>query len=91
MEDHQFIDATDSFHNIHYNLVFGVETYDVTCTCFVWFYCQGGYKVLPEDIIACRNNQAAAEEEPQDWDAQVPPPDNYYMDPDGYYRWWLPS
>ena len=34
---------------------------------------RNGYRIMPDDITAYRNNLAAAEEEPQGWDAQVPP------------------
>ena len=52
---------------------------------------RGGYMIMPEDIIAYRDAQAEAEEEPQEWDAQVPPPQHFEMGPDSYYEWWLPS
>jgi hypothetical protein len=42
---------------------------------------------MPEDIFSYRNDQAAAEQEPQEWDAQVPPPQQFHMNPDGYYGW----
>ena len=42
----------------------------------------GGYKIMRDDIIAYRNAQ-----EPQEWDAQVPPPQHFEMGPDGYYEW----
>ena len=48
---------------------------------------RNGYTILPADIVTYRNNQAAAEEEPQEWDAQVPPPQHLHMDQDGYYGW----
>ena len=71
MEDHQFADAADSFHNIRYNLVFSVETRNVipfpTPALFDSF-ARNGYRVMPEDIVAYRNNQAVVEEEPQEWD-----------------------
>ena len=42
---------------------------------------------MPDDIIAYRNTQAVAQEEPQEWDAQVLPPQHFDMGPDGYYGW----
>ena len=48
---------------------------------------RGGYRIMPEDSIAYRNNQAAAKEEPQEWDAQVPAPQHLEMvGPDVYYN-----
>ena len=29
---------------------------------------RGGYKIMPADIVAYRNNLAAAQAEPQQWD-----------------------
>jgi hypothetical protein len=75
--DYQFIDTADSFHNIRYNLVFSVETRDIIplpAPALFDSIARGGYRVMPEDIIAYRNDQAVAKEEPQDWDTQVPPP-----------------
>ena len=46
---------------------------------------RGGYKIMPADIIAYRSNQAAAEEEPQQWDPQVPAPEQFDMGPHGFF------
>ena len=35
---------------------------------------KGGYRIMPEGIVAYRNNLVAAEEEPQEWHPQVPAP-----------------
>ena len=43
--------------------------------------------IMPDDIIAYQNKLAAAEEEPHEWDAQVPAPHHFDMGPDGYYGW----
>jgi len=48
---------------------------------------RGGYKIMPDDIIAYRNAQAVAEEEPQEWYAHVPSPQHFNVGPDGYYEW----
>ena len=42
---------------------------------------------MPDDIIAYRNAQAVAEEEPQERDAQVRAPQHFNVGPDGYYEW----
>ena len=45
---------------------------------------RGGYRIMPADIIAYRNAQAAAEaeEEPQQWDEWMPAPQHPYYHPD---------
>ena len=77
MEHHQFI-ATD-YPNIPipYNLVFSVRTRDIIPLPVPALFdpiAKGGYRIMHADIIAYRNNQAAAEEEPQQWEPQVPAP-----------------
>ena len=52
---------------------------------------RGGYMIMPEYIVAYRNNQAVVEEEPREWDPQVPAPQHFNMGTEGYYEWWLPS
>ena len=52
---------------------------------------RGGYRIMPEDIVAYRNNLAAAEEKPQEWDPQVPAPQHFNIGPHGFLEWWLPS
>lgn len=94
MEDHQFTHIDTSIHNIPYNLVFSVYTHDIIpLPAPALFDCiaRGGYMIMPDDIIAYRNAQAAAEEEPQEWDAQVPRRQHFDMGPNGSYEWWLPS
>ncbi|KAE8768727.1 hypothetical protein D1007_59766 [Hordeum vulgare] len=44
-------------------------------------------RFMREDIIAYPNTQAAAEQEPREWDSLVSPPKNFDMRPDGYYGW----
>jgi hypothetical protein len=46
-----------------------------------------GYRIMPEDIVTYRNAQPVVEEEPQEWDAQVPAPQHFNIGPDGYYEW----
>jgi hypothetical protein len=68
----QFTEAADSFNNIPYNLVFSESTHDIIplpAPALFDSFARHGYRVMPEDIIAYWNNQAAAEEEPQVWDA----------------------
>jgi hypothetical protein len=88
MVAHQFTDDADSLHNIRYNLVFSVDSRDVIplpAPALFDSIARGGYRVMPEGIVAYRNDQAAAEREPQEWDAQVPPPQHFHMNPDDYY------
>ena len=50
---------------------------------------KGGYRIMLVNIIAYRNNQAAAEEGPQQWDPQVPAPQQFDMGPHGFFDYWL--
>ena len=43
--------------------------------------------IMPEDIAAYWINLAAAEEEPQEWDPQVPTPQHFNIGPDGFFEW----
>ena len=84
------LSATDSFHNIRSNLVFSVETRDVMslpAPALFDSFARNGYMIMPDDITPYRNNLASAEEEPQEWDAQVSPPPHFDLGPDGYYGW----
>jgi hypothetical protein len=90
MVAHQFTDDADSLHNIRYNLVFSVDSRDVIplpAPALFDSIARGGYRVMLEDSIAYRNDHAAAEGEPQEWDAQVPAPQHFHVRPDGYYGW----
>ena len=83
MEYHQFIAADYPNIPILYNLVFSVGTHDVIPLPAPALFdpvARGGYRIMPADIIAYRNDQAAAEEEPQSWDAWMTAPQhpNYY-------------
>ena len=72
MVAHQFTNDANSLHNIHYNLLYSVETHDVIpllAPALFDFIARGGYRVMPADIIAYRNAQAVPEEEPREWDA----------------------
>ena len=72
LQDHQFLDVTDSPREILYNLVFRKETRDVIplpAPALFDSITRNGYMIMPHDIIAYRSNLAAAEEEPQGWDA----------------------
>ena len=66
MEHHQFIVA--DYPNIPpYNLVFSVRTRDIIPLPAPALFdpiARGGYRIMPEDIDAYRNNLAAAQEEP---------------------------
>jgi hypothetical protein len=86
MKDHQFTDIDDSVNHIPYNLVFSEETRDIIplpAPALFNSIARGGYKIMPDDIIADQNNQAVAEEEPQEWDAQVPAPHHFNVGPEG--------
>ena len=77
MEYHQFI-ATD-YPNIPipYNLVYSVRTRDIIPLPAPTLFdsiARDGYRIMHVDIIAYRNDQAAAEEEPQQWDVWKPAP-----------------
>lgn len=88
MKDHHFIDAADSFNNIRYNLVCCEVTRDIIplpAPALFDTHARNRYTVLPEAIIAYRNAQTIEDEEPQEWYAQVPPPQHFKMGPDGYY------
>ena len=77
MRDHHFLDDLEPPHLIHYNLVFSEDTRDIIplpAPALFDSHARNGYTVMPLDIVAYRNALAAAEEEPQDWDALVPPP-----------------
>ena len=90
MAYHQFIDSENSDIPVPYNLVFSVDTQDtITLPAPTLFYpiSRGGYRIMPEDIVAYRNNLAAAQEEPQQWDPQVPAPQHFNMGPDGFFEW----
>ena len=81
------MDTADSFHNICYNVVFSVDTHDIIplpAPALLDHIARGGYMIMREDIIAYQNTHAAAEEEPQEWDPQVPAPQNFNIGPDGY-------
>ena len=68
MSAHQFSDGEDTISNVPYNLVFNVDTRDIILLPAPMFdsIARAGYKIMPDDIIAYRNNYAAAEEEPQE-------------------------
>ena len=77
MEDHHFIDSENTTMDVPYNLVFSVDTRGVISLPAPALFdpiARGGYRIMPADIIAYGNNQAAAEEEPQQWDPWVPAP-----------------
>ena len=68
MDHHQFTAVNYPNIPIPYNLVFSVRTRDIIPLLAPALYdpiARGGYMIMPADIIAYRNNHAAAEEEPQ--------------------------
>jgi hypothetical protein len=73
MVHHQFLDGENTTFDIPYNIVFSVETRDVIPLPAPALFdpiARGGYRIMPEDIIAFRNPHV--EEEPQEWDTYVP-------------------
>ena len=67
MKDHQFIDIDDSINNIPYNLVFSEDTRDIIqlpAPALFDSIARGRYVIMPEDIVAYRNNPAAGQVEP---------------------------
>ena len=85
MGHHHFIARDFLAIPIPYNLVFSIETRDIIplpAPALFDFVARGGYMIMPADIIAYRNTQAAAEaeEEPQQWDEWMLAPQypNYY-------------
>ena len=94
MVHHQFIDRENTTMDVPYNFVFSQITRDVIPLPAPALFdpiVRGGCRILPEDIVAYRNNLAAAREGPQQWDPQVPSPQHFNMGPDGFFEWWLPS
>ena len=73
MDHHHFTDDKSPDIPIPYNLVFSIKTRDIIplpAPALFDSAARGGYRIMPEDIIAYRNAQAAAEaaqEEPQQW------------------------
>ena len=77
MDHHHFTDNNSPSIPIPYNLVFSIETRDIIPLPAPAFFdpvARGRYRIMPADIIAYRNDQAAAEEEPQQWDVWKPAP-----------------
>ena len=75
MADHHFIDGDNTTLDVPYNLVFSILTRDVIPLPAPGLFdpiARGGYRIMPKDIVAYRNNLAAAQAEPQQWDPQVP-------------------
>ena len=67
MKEHHFIDNNDSIINIPYKLVFSEDTRDIIllpAPALFGSIARGGYRIMPDDIIAYRNAQAVAKEEP---------------------------
>ena len=90
MAHHHFIDGENTTIDVPYNLVFGEITRDVIplpAPALFDSIVRGGYMIMPDDIIVYRNAQATTEEEPQEWDVQVPAPQHFNMGPDGYFEW----
>ena len=90
MKDHKFLAADYPDIDLPYNLVFSVETHDVIplpVPALFDYVARNGYRVMPEDIVAYRNNLAAAQEELQQRDPQVPAPQHFNIGPRGFYDW----
>ena len=77
MEHHQFIPPDYPNIPVPYNLVFSVDTRDIIPFPAAALFdpiARGGNRIMPEDIVANRNNQTTAQEEPHQWDPHVPAP-----------------
>ena len=64
MKDHQFLAVDYPDIDLPYNLVFCVETRDVIplpAPALFDSVARGGYRIMPADILAYWNAQAAAE------------------------------
>ena len=90
MEHHQFIAGDHPNIPVPYNLVFSVNTHDVILLPAPALFdpiAKGGYRIMPENIVAYWNNLAAAQTEPQQWDPQVPAPQHFNIGPHGFFEW----
>ena len=90
MEDHQFIAADYPDIDMPYNLVFSEKTRDIIplpAPALFDHVARGGYRIMPKDIVTYWNHQAAAQEEPQQWDPMVPAPQHFNIGPHGFYDW----
>ena len=88
MEHHQFIAGDYTNIPIPYNLVFSENTRDIIPLPAPALFdpiARGGYRIMPADIIAYRNNLAAAQAEPQQWDPQAPAPQHFDVGPHGFF------
>ena len=89
MDHHHFTDIESPHIAIQYNLVFSVRTRDVIPLPAPTLFdsvARGGYRIMPTDIIAYRNAQAAGEvahQAPPQWDEWMPAPQDAYY-PLGY-------
>ena len=80
MAYHHFIGRESTDILVPYNLVFSVDTHDIIpfpAPALFDLVPRGGYRIMPADIIAYQDNQAAAEEGPQQWDPWVPAPQRF--------------
>ena len=94
MEHHQFIAGDYTNIPIPYNLVFSENTRDIIPLPAPALFdpiARGGYMIMPADIVAYRNNLAAAQAEPQRWNPQAPAPQLFDKGPHGFFDYWLPS
>lgn len=90
MGHHQFIVADYPDIPIPYNLVFSEKTCAIIplpAPALFDHIARHGYRIMPEDIVAYRDNQAAAQEEPQQWDPQVLAPQHFNIGLHGFYDW----
>ena len=90
MLDHHFVAVNRPDLDLPYNLVFSEITRDVIllpAPALFDYVTRNGYRVMPEDIVAYRNNLAATQAEPQQWDPMMPPPHHFNIGPHGFYDW----
>ena len=87
MKDHPFLAADYPDIDLPYNLVFSETTRDVIplpTPALFDYVARNGYRLMPEYIVAYRNNLAAAQAEPQQWDPVVPAPQHFNIGPHGF-------
>ena len=88
MLDHQFLAVDRPDLSLPYNLVFSEDTRVVIplpAPALFGYVARNGYRIMNEDIVTYRNNLAAAQAEPRQWDPQVPAPQHFNIGPHGFF------
>jgi hypothetical protein len=90
MKHHHFLSDSDDSDRIRYNLDYNENTMDIIplpAPALFDVHTRNGYAVMSKDIVAYRAELAVAAQEPQGWDAQIPPPEEFQLGPDGFFGW----